>query len=422
MIFVCEKWEFSFQYGSFAGTKESMGKKRKTCVKMPGKPDTDDWRAERGEQIQFQSSIFSQSQPWWQGVRGNASKSSSADQQNGSVMNGVAQSETNEGLLHGVDFNKQMQPGADKSGGDVAKEHQSIKHALSSTPYTVGKHLVPNSQMELVGHSVVLTSYPYSDAQYGGLLTNFGQQAMINPQLYGIHHTRMPLPLEMEEEPVYVNAKQYHGILRRRQSRAKAELEKKVIKARKTMEDYLSCFICWTADIRFVVKISLAILLSIRTCVFFCLEINAQICWGLEGNPEVTFPYLHESRHLHALRRARGNGGRFLNTKKLEGNSSDGTIGNNNGANPLTLSGSSSAAHHLVTNNGILVSSNDQYGASQSMVEDIHQVQSFTIGYHDGNGLSSPYYSQLNGKKDGDCFGRERESVRMHGAPNGAVK
>ncbi|KAL5546538.1 hypothetical protein UlMin_006225, partial [Ulmus minor] len=134
-------------------------------------------------------------------------------------------------------------------------------------PKTMTEYLsTPSTQLELASHTIACAPYPCCDPYYRGAVPAYGPYGPQGPPaMYpclGMPPARMPLPLDMTEEPVYVNAKQYHGILRRRQKRAEAELQRKLIKVRK--------------------------------------------------------PYLHESRHLHAIRRARGTGGRFLKRTEIE--------------------------------------------------------------------------------------------------------
>ncbi|PSR98722.1 Nuclear transcription factor Y subunit A-7 like [Actinidia chinensis var. chinensis] len=164
-------------------------------------------------------------------------------------------------------------------------------HPATTTP--IVQYMTPPQLGQ--GNAMGQAAYSYPDPYYRSIFAPatydaqpYPQQPMVHVQLMGIQQAGVPLPSDAVEEPVFVNAKQYHGILRRRQSRAKAESENKMIKSRK--------------------------------------------------------PYLHESRHLHALKRARGCGGRFTNSKKNENQQKVAASGGKSQANKNDLAPSESSS------------------------------------------------------------------------------
>ncbi|RWW68145.1 hypothetical protein BHE74_00024341, partial [Ensete ventricosum] len=228
--------------------------------------------------------------------------------------------------------------------------------------------------------------YPFTDPYFAGVGAPYGTQAIVSichylvaypllalwytpqvhPQVFGMSQSRMLLPLEMTEEPVYVNPKQYHGIIRRRQSRAKAELERKVMKVRK--------------------------------------------------------PYLHESRHLHAMRRARGCGGRFLNTKKTDEDAAktDTKKGLNSGAFLSTQSTISSSSEAMPSD-----CSGDTNPAS-TMQEPTSKSQtsiSRKDGYQDQSESEISFLHLKSGDKaeDDDCSGPRSGGILVNRPSSRAV-
>lgn len=326
-------------------------------------------RVELGSHAIPQTVVYSE--PWWRnigynisGTGGNASNSSSMDCPNGSESNDGKSQSHNDGLNGEDDTNKESQATASsRSVGNSGQEPSNLGHVASTIPMTRDECLSQPPQLELVGHSIACASNLYQDPYYGRMMAAYGHQPLVYPPYVGMPHARMPLPLEMAQEPVYVNAKQYQGILRRRQARAKAELEKKLIKVRK--------------------------------------------------------PYLHESRHQHAMRRARGSGGRFA--KKTDCEASQHTAegkGTGSGPGQSSHSPTSSGSEPFPFDTaGTRNSSVGQNATKGSQVHDMHRMNG-SSGYQSQGGLqASTYHSHLGERRDeGDCSGQQWGSMSSNQA------
>ncbi|XP_062201762.1 nuclear transcription factor Y subunit A-10-like isoform X2 [Phragmites australis] len=212
--------------------------------------------------------------------------------------------------------------------GEKGSEH-SASVALRS-PFAIY-----NGHFELgLGQSMVSSNNPYADQHYG----------LLSPYAMGATSGGcMLIPLDMPSDaPIYVNAKQYEGIIRRRRARAKAERENKLVKVRK--------------------------------------------------------PYLHESRHLHALRRARGSGGRFLNTKK-EVSGEDAGVGSKAAVSNAVMRHAASPSSEIQQSDlGNPSSVSSLSGSEVTSMYDHEDVDH----YHSFDHLRTPFFTPLPSIMDGE--------------------
>ncbi|KAL6847183.1 hypothetical protein ACP4OV_023036 [Aristida adscensionis] len=214
--------------------------------------------------------------------------------------------------------------------GDKGSEHSAVVPQSAFTIYNGRFELGINQSMAYQ----VSSDNPYVDQHYG-LLSPYGMGA--------VPGRRMLIPLNMPADaPIYVNGKQYEGILRRRRAREKAQRENRLVTVRK--------------------------------------------------------PYLHESRHLHALRRARGSGGRFLNTKK-ESNAKDaGAVSKATVSHPLMRQAASPSSELQQSELGNPSSVSSLSGSEATSMYDHEDVDH----YHSFNHLQAPFFTRLPSIMDGE--------------------
>lgn len=127
-------------------------------------------------------------------------------------------------------------------------------------------------------------------------------------------------------------------------------------------------------------------------------------------------PYLHESRHLHALRRARGCGGRFLNTKSTD-NGNGGSDRDKASDGRVTQADGSPSSEVLQSDSGNVNSAKEACGGSSLSSSEVTSMYSQgDLGrFHIEHPRSSAFHPHSNVMGDGQNINMATKWVAADG-------